>query len=270
MNIESLSNPEAYDLTLCVWSDIKKNDVDTLQACYNPSETRSLLIELMCPPEVPHSHILGDMYFSCYKYAQTHKFTPPQLSSLLTILKRTHDVCVSTPFGNFQKCHEFFKELLLLHVVHRPPWTLKIFDAHQVQGINDYIIDNYFRHFKMYKYAFTAKIKLDLSLKYHGIPAIPGIVFDEVDLETKPLDFQENEDEQPKIENIEAENELEQIIKQAITEQLKNLTADVDRQLEEADKTVCEKLKNYYGVNEDEQDSGKSKSPAKGAKGKKR
>lgn len=36
--------------------------------------------------------------------------------------------------------------------------------------MTEYAINTYFRHFKMYKYVFTAQVKLDLSINYDGIP----------------------------------------------------------------------------------------------------
>ncbi|GAV00200.1 hypothetical protein RvY_11084 [Ramazzottius varieornatus] len=59
----------------------------------------------------------------------------------------------------------------------RPPWSARIFDVHQAKNIREYIIKTYFRHFEMYKYAFTPTIYMDLKIEYEttaiGVPAEP-------------------------------------------------------------------------------------------------
>lgn len=59
------------------------------------------------------------------------------------------------------------------HVVfdfQRPPFSIELFSPDQVKLITEYTINTYFRHFKMYKYAFTPQVKLDLGITYEGIP----------------------------------------------------------------------------------------------------
>ncbi len=37
----------------------------------------------------------------------------------------------------------------------RPPHSIELFSADQVRLVSEYVVNTYFRHFKMYKYAFT-------------------------------------------------------------------------------------------------------------------
>lgn len=38
-------------------------------------------------------------------------------------------------------------------------------------ALADYVVNTYFRHFKLYKYVFTPQVRLDLSLTYMGLQA---------------------------------------------------------------------------------------------------
>jgi len=40
----------------------------------------------------------------------------------------------------------------------RPPFSIDLFGANDVRKIVEYVINTYFRHFKLYKYAFTPKV----------------------------------------------------------------------------------------------------------------
>ena len=52
----------------------------------------------------------------------------------------------------------------------RPPFSIELFTPDQVKLLTEYTLHTYFRHFKMYKYAFTPQVKLDLGITYEGIP----------------------------------------------------------------------------------------------------
>merc|ERR1712071_196648 len=56
------------------------------------------------------------------------------------------------------------RELLLAHSVIEPPWRVVIFQPHDIGNIANFIVDNYFRHYSMYKYCFTPEVELDVKL----------------------------------------------------------------------------------------------------------
>jgi len=41
----------------------------------------------------------------------------------------------------------------------RPPFSIDLFGANEVRKIVEYVINTYFRHFKLYKYAFTPSVR---------------------------------------------------------------------------------------------------------------
>ncbi|XP_046943846.1 cilia- and flagella-associated protein 119-like isoform X2 [Lynx rufus] len=51
----------------------------------------------------------------------------------------------------------------------RPPFSINLFREEQLLALADYVVNTYFRHFKLYKYVFTPQVRLDLSLTYIGL-----------------------------------------------------------------------------------------------------
>jgi len=110
--------------------------------------------------------ILVDKYFYLIRFALGNGFGKEQIGALITIIKRTHDVACETSFGNLEQTFDFFKNLLLVYCVHRPPFSLNIFSPKQAQLTIDYVYNAYFKSFKFYKYVFSPEMFLDLSMSY--------------------------------------------------------------------------------------------------------
>jgi len=230
----------AQDFSLCVWADLKNHHIDLLKETKNAKELESILSDILQISNSTNSKILLDLYLGAYKFACSKNFGNAQVSTFISILKRVHEMCVSTPFGNFDECCKYFRKLLPMHAVHRPPWSLKIFNTKDCQLVNDYVTDVYFRHFKMYKFSFTARLRLDLQFTYRGLPE--EVVTTEGSSVSQDDATDIEEVEEVAIDALECENELEMIIKKAVQDQLKIINADVDEQLEAVDKVVANKL----------------------------
>lgn len=276
---------------LRVWADVSKHDLDRIISSATPSQLRLCVEAVMQLPDSMQGQILCDMYISAIKFAKLNHFTPIQISTLMSILKQVHTVCTSTPFGNFEATFLYFKELMLLHSVNRPPWSLRVFDTRELAMVTQYIQDTYFRHFKMYKYAFTPKVKLDLSLSYAGRAASPvpeglnenidpdsesvAVENEESELTTTdvPAAIEESATEADEASPANKEtdnavlNELESIIKKAISSQIKQLSSNVEQQLIETDKAITEKIQSASGGRASAKGR---KSPKGSAKGKRK
>nr|XP_019572794.1 PREDICTED: coiled-coil domain-containing protein 189 isoform X3 [Rhinolophus sinicus] len=64
----------------------------------------------------------------------------------------------------------------------RPPFSIDLFKEEQLLALADYVVNTYFRHFKLYKYVFTPQVRLDLSLTYLGLQA-PQLLPEETEKE---------------------------------------------------------------------------------------
>ena len=56
---------------------------------------------------------------------------------------------------NFNIVHCIFFDTSAISYFQRPPFSIDLFNADEVSKITDYVLNTYFRHFKMYKYVFT-------------------------------------------------------------------------------------------------------------------
>ena len=52
---------------------------------------------------------------------------------------------------SFQYC----KDLLLAHSVQRPPYSIGLFTLPEMKALLSWMLDTYYRHYKLYMYAFT-------------------------------------------------------------------------------------------------------------------
>ncbi|KAJ3050637.1 hypothetical protein HK097_008375 [Rhizophlyctis rosea] len=104
--------------------------------------------------------ILLDFYYYNLDFAKEQKFTPEQTSVFFSIMKETFLHSIASPFIHLQKDYQFFKDLLLQHCIYRPPYSQKVFSFNEMKIVNEYAMKT---HYLMYKYAFTKKMRLDIT-----------------------------------------------------------------------------------------------------------
>ncbi|KAJ3033377.1 hypothetical protein HDV00_006396 [Rhizophlyctis rosea] len=107
--------------------------------------------------------ILLDFYYYNLSFAKDQSFTPEQTSVFFSIMKETFYNSIASPFIHLQKDYQFFQDLLLQHCIHRPPYSQKLFSFKEMKVVNEYAATTFFRHYLMYKYAFTKKMRLDFT-----------------------------------------------------------------------------------------------------------
>jgi len=277
-----LIQPRDHKAKVCIWKDLTVADMDRLDnAANNADKVRQLLCEIMHledPNMNPKHAVLLDLYFYTLRYARQQEFSKEQTSAYFSIVKNTHAVCTETPFGNVQQCFNYFRETLLCHAVKRPPFSTDLFTPIQVKNIMEHIINTYFRHYKLYKYVFTPLVRLDLSMSYAGMPPTPepseedlasaAATADEDDGAEKQDESEKTEDDtdgqtdgQPEKEESPAASELRKLLKQHLSEELKNLKTSVDDQLKESEQSMNKLLASAEGSG-----GGKGRSSAKSKK----
>ena len=114
------------------------------------------------------SLIVLDLFYHLILFARRQNLRTDQLSGLFSIVRSLHAACISSPYDNSSACFKFFTELMVCHSVNRPPCSTALFTMEQVKAITDYVLLTYFKHFKLYKYAFTKRVVLSLKLRYEG------------------------------------------------------------------------------------------------------
>lgn len=258
-----------------VWTDLTLDNVEEIQRSESPEDIQCLLADILHLndwKEDSRQGILVDLYFYTLQFAKDSGFNTEQTSAWFSIIKSVHEMAVDTPYGNVEPVFEYFKELLLCHSVKRPPYSVELFSVDQVKKLTSYALNTYFRHFKMYKYAFTPKVRLDLSFEYVGLPTTPepsevgdgdsGGTGQAEQVVDEPGKAEEEEvvDEE---EDTPAVKELKAIINSALSEQVQQLKTSVEQQIKAKDEELAKKM----GISTDAPGPVKSPKP-KGKKGK--
>ena len=165
---------------VCCWEDVSYANAKVLLDPEFPQQTmQNLLVQILGLPLNEekqldkHGLITLELFGYLVLFARENDFTPEQLSALYTIVASIHQLCLSTPYDNSQQCFQLLKDLLVCHSVNRPPYSTGLFSVKQVKSISDYVLLSYFKHFKLYKYAFTKKVHLDLTFQYEGVVDTP-------------------------------------------------------------------------------------------------
>lgn len=119
--------------------------------------------------------VLLDFYVETLKYAKTSEFTPDRFSAFFSIVKVNHFEAVGKRL-TMECSFKYFKDLLLRHSVQRPPYSVGLFSFQEIKAITDYMINTYYRHYKLYQYVYTKCYTLDFSESAPLVETIPELV----------------------------------------------------------------------------------------------
>lgn len=249
-------------VTSCVWAELSFTDVEALVECQTVLEFRSKLAPILGANEYEPSNkrllIELDLFYYLVRFAKSNDFDYKQISTLFSILRAVHNVAISTPCNNLKETIEEFYRLLLHHSANRPPYSIGVFTTDQVKLITDYVLSTYFKHFKFYKYVYTKRVQLDVTIQYPGIPETPQPPTPEMKVveETEPVNEDEEDnagddatgeasDKTTSVEETvisDKEKELAKIIQSHLNEQLAQLKTTINEQLTVHDHKVSEKI----------------------------
>jgi len=242
---------------ICVWSDFSLKDIDELKLLQQTEDARRKIAEILVLKENDDHMkklILTDLFYYAFIFATESKFNEEQISAFLSIIKRTHEKAIESPFGNIEDSFSYFKELLLRHCVKRPPFSIQLYDMSEAKKITDYVLDTYFKHYKLYKYAFTAKVRLDLTFSYNGLPEEPEESVGgagETEVSIDPISdggTDEEGEEHAEEEEPEAVKELRTMINSTLTDEVHKLKLNVDHQLKANEEAILKKMSEVTGI----------------------
>ncbi|XP_037363117.1 cilia- and flagella-associated protein 119 isoform X2 [Talpa occidentalis] len=157
---------------ICMWKYLDIHSMHRLEKTANVEEMREVLAELLglsYPEKSPQEAITLDLFSHALIFCRQQHFSPEQTSTACALLQDLHKACIATPLGNVEECYRYFTSVLFCHGVRRPPFSINLFTEEQLLALADYVVNTYFRHFKLYKYVFTPQVRLDLSLSYMGL-----------------------------------------------------------------------------------------------------
>ncbi|XP_004623032.1 coiled-coil domain-containing protein 189 isoform X2 [Octodon degus] len=162
---------------ICMWKYLDIHTMHRLEKTTSVEEMREVLAELLgigWPEQSLRDAIILDLFSHALIFCQQQGFSLEQTSAACALLQDLHKACIATPLGNVEECYRHFITALFCHGVRRPPFSIDLFKEEQLLALADYVVNTYFRHFKLYKYVFTPQVQLDLSLTYIGLqPPMP-------------------------------------------------------------------------------------------------
>jgi hypothetical protein len=147
------------------FTDVLEEDLQRAATFTTKGEVKRLLQECLKVDEESgfRTEILADMHFHNYTFCKSRDFPPAKTSTLLSIMKvvleesRSQRLTASASF-------DVFKDLVLKHSVERPPRSVGVFSFDDVRAIMDYIHNGFFRHYRLYMYAFRTHCTLSFLL----------------------------------------------------------------------------------------------------------
>eukprot|EP00803_Ostreobium_quekettii_P005148 evm.model.scf_283.5 EVM.evm.TU.scf_283.5 scf_283:47447-48247(+) len=232
------------------WRDLKQNHLAALLAAPAAGKPpRVLLASFLAidDPSNPRSAIELDLLVHALNFGRSACLHDDQLSALVSIAKDVHAASVEgrmTLDASFSR----LKETLIRHSVDRPPFSVGLFTLQQVRKITDWMLDTYYRHYKLYQYAFGDRVTLNFDTTHVGsrveaplpIPPLADSITEEEHeaIEAEKAERKREEDERMAAEEAERREEerqrrLREAYEAAIPEEVKErVEAAVGRELE--------------------------------------
>jgi len=242
-----------------LWKDLSDKDVAALQGAKDATDTRKLLISILgfnqdpSPKEV----LLLEFFLNNLRFAVESKLSVEKTSALFSILRNNHQEMVRGHF-TLEQSIAYFKQLLLLHAVQRPPYSVGIFTFKDVTLITDYVNETYYANFKLFQYCFTESHELVLTSRSNlaEIPptsftpladAIPAWVPEAAPEEAPPSDADRREaaaeeSPAPELDLPDVPPQLREVIANKIQVEVRKLEAQMEAAHEEREARLHEKL----------------------------
>mmetsp|Transcript_39861 Transcript_39861/g.55379 ORF Transcript_39861/g.55379 Transcript_39861/m.55379 type:complete len:285 (-) Transcript_39861:105-959(-) len=160
------------------WCDLSKEHLLELKDVTDHTTLERLVASIMRLPSHEtdgRQGILLDMYLGALRYAKKMGFDVEKTSSFFSIVKVNHYKAVDDRL-TLENSFAYFKNLILQHSVQRPPFSLGIFPFKEVKDITDYMLDTYYRHYKLYQYAYTKRFTLDICAPGPLVETLPELL----------------------------------------------------------------------------------------------
>ncbi|KAI5764026.1 CCDC189-like protein [Gulo gulo luscus] len=237
---------------ICMWKYLDIHSMHRLEKTANTEEMREVLAELLglsCPEQSLKEAITLDLFSHALIFCRQQGFSLEQTSTACALLQDLHKACVATPLGNVEECYRYFISVLFCHGVRRPPFSINLFREEQLLALADYVVNTYFRHFKLYKYVFTPQVRLDLSLTYMGLQPPKLLPEEETEKGSEEVEQGVSPQEEPET-GVQPEPEpepsqvssLQAYIRTQMNKELRQLQQLMEEQLQASEERLSSKL----------------------------
>ena len=147
-----------------IYKYLSKAQYDALEGLNSSDEVKVELINIfgLSYVDVRKERIASDLFFYIYAFCKDHAFDGAKTSTILSLMKSIFQRDSETPCASMTASYEYFEAVLARHCVERIPYSVKVFDEHEISDIIDFVVDTYFRQFRMYNYIFGVKARVRL------------------------------------------------------------------------------------------------------------
>eukprot|EP00033_Pygsuia_biforma_P003199 GCRY01003510.1.p1 GENE.GCRY01003510.1~~GCRY01003510.1.p1 ORF type:complete len:313 (+),score=59.88 GCRY01003510.1:202-1140(+) len=158
-----------------LWCDLSRSISSKLLQSSVPVQKKILIntFELDDYESNLESAILLDFYSQLILFSIKERFSPEKASTFFSIMRKIHAHNIETPAFHLAELFTLFKQLMLAHSVERPPYSVEIFSFSDVKAITAFADNTYFRHHKLYKFAFTHTEELNITSHEIGVETAP-------------------------------------------------------------------------------------------------
>ncbi|XP_075828482.1 cilia- and flagella-associated protein 119 [Microtus pennsylvanicus] len=232
---------------ICMWKYLDLHSMHRLEKAATVEEMREVLAELLelgYPEQSLRDAIILDLFSYALIFCRQQGFSLEQTSAACALLQDLHKACIATPLGNVEECYRYFTSVLFCHGVRRPPFSIDLFKEEQLLALADYVVNTYFRHFKLYKYVFTPQVRLDLSLTYMGLQ-LPQPEEKEGEEAVEQAATPQEQEPETEIQPEQQPSEvciLQTYIKTQLSKELRQLQQLVEERLKESEERLSSKL----------------------------
>lgn len=163
---------------LLAFTHVLREDAEALLAATSRDEVKSRLMDCMkiSLDQGFQAEILTDFHYHNLAFCRQMRFSPEQSSTLLSVMATVHEKAVVKERMSVVNAFRLFEELLERHSNQRPPFNVGVFSHAEGAAIRAYARRTFFRHYKMYLFAYIRQHELSLeAVELPVAPAIPAL-----------------------------------------------------------------------------------------------
>uniref|UniRef100_A0A0G4HAH1 Uncharacterized protein n=1 Tax=Chromera velia CCMP2878 TaxID=1169474 RepID=A0A0G4HAH1_9ALVE len=156
--------------------DVSKTDLEEAFKSQSKEVARAVLDRCFKVREQDQSFradIVSDFLLNALLFCISKQMTFEKTSTFLSLLHETlHESVVArlSPGSSF----DFFKKLLLQHCIQRPPFSVGVFSHQDLQEVQNYAMNTFFRHYKLYQYVYVTHQVLIVKQRRPLLLSVPA------------------------------------------------------------------------------------------------
>mmetsp|Transcript_58093 Transcript_58093/g.101691 ORF Transcript_58093/g.101691 Transcript_58093/m.101691 type:complete len:344 (+) Transcript_58093:49-1080(+) len=194
MNILRRLEEQEQPLT---FTDIPRTEMEELQAAKTYDAAVAVLSKCLrlSPVQGFQSDILVEFHYHNFAFCQRSGFCAEKTSTLISIFKVVHTKAVVEEKLPEQDARFLFDELVDRHSQQLPPYRVGVFSREEAAAIKAFAARTFFRHYKMYAFAYVKCQELSVRASYERIvPVVPVAVQFRSSHEVNPREVPELQD----------------------------------------------------------------------------